>query len=230
MKTFTLIALALLISLGVATAASAQGRGRGQGKPGGQGNAHGRGNPNGNGGSEEEEMDRAKPGKPAKANRDQGSTVTQGDSHGLNTQFGSRGGNRQVTASDNQPRNNGEAHRFGGLARKLNTSPELLQLQYQSALAANPNLKFGQFVAANMIASNHPGITSWMILEGLRNGQSIGQTLHSHGINDAGYTPSPTTSTDLPRSGQVVNGSTRQRPGGSTQGTSSPVKKPKAKP
>ena len=92
--------------------------------------------------------------------------------------------------------NNGDAphtdkdlNRFQGIANKLGTTPDALRTQYQAALAANPNLKFGQFVAANVVASNlnaaHPNITTDAILAGLQSGRSLGQTLQDLGLSSS---------------------------------------------
>ncbi len=80
-----------------------------------------------------------------------------------------------------------EIKRFGGIAKKLDTTPEALRSDYRAALAANPDLKFGQYVAANVIADNlkekHPEITASSILLGLENGDSIGRTLKNLGLS-----------------------------------------------
>jgi hypothetical protein len=51
----------------------------------------------------------------------------------------------------------------------------------------NPNLKFGQFVAATRLAQNlgrrFPNITRNAILAGLANGKSIGNTLQDLGLS-----------------------------------------------
>ncbi len=75
---------------------------------------------------------------------------------------------------------------FRGIAAKLNTTPEALQTAYEQAKAANPKLTRGQFIAANMLGQNlsAKGITTDKILAGLASGKSIGQTLHSLGLND----------------------------------------------
>ena len=80
-----------------------------------------------------------------------------------------------------------DLNRYRGLSKKLGTTPEEMRARYQAALMANPNLTYGQFVAANVIADNmsgrRPGITSGAILSGLANGDSIGQTLQNLGIS-----------------------------------------------
>ena len=76
-----------------------------------------------------------------------------------------------------------ELNRYRGLSRKLGTTPEEMRARYQSALLLNPNLNYGNFVAANVIADNmsrrFPAVTSTNILAGLANGNSIGETLRN---------------------------------------------------
>lgn len=45
----------------------------------------------------------------------------------------------------------------------------------------NPDLTYGQFVAAYMLSRNHRGISTGDILGGLRSGRSIGQILNNKG-------------------------------------------------
>jgi hypothetical protein len=77
---------------------------------------------------------------------------------------------------------------FRGIAAKLHTTPQALEAAYDAAKAANPNLTHGQFIAANVVAQNlgekNPAITTQAILDGLKSGKSIGQTLHSLGVSD----------------------------------------------
>ena len=75
----------------------------------------------------------------------------------------------------------GSDNRFRGLSKKLGRSPESVRDWYEAERLRNPNLKYGQFVAANMIAKNHPGVSAGDILDGLRRGDSIGQTLKRQG-------------------------------------------------
>ena len=76
---------------------------------------------------------------------------------------------------------------FKGIAAKLGTTPDALQSAYETAKTANPNLTRGQFVSANMIAHNlgskNSAITTQAILDGLKSGKSIGQTLQGLGLN-----------------------------------------------
>ncbi len=77
---------------------------------------------------------------------------------------------------------------FTGISKKLGMTPEQLQTAYEQAKAANPKLTRGQFIAANVLAKNlgekNPAITTQAILDGLKGGKSIGQTLHSLGLSD----------------------------------------------
>ena len=77
---------------------------------------------------------------------------------------------------------------FKGIANKLGTTSDALESAYQAARTANPKLTRGRFIAANVLAKNlgdkNPAITTQAILDGLKSGKSIGQTLHSLGVND----------------------------------------------
>jgi len=74
-----------------------------------------------------------------------------------------------------------------GLAGNLHTTANDLRSGYQAALATNPNLKFGQYVAATRLAANlgatNSNITTNAILAGLAAGKSIGQTLQDLGLS-----------------------------------------------
>ena len=77
---------------------------------------------------------------------------------------------------------------FRGVAKKLGTTPDALETDYLASRQANPKLTHGQFVAANMVAHNlsakNPNITTQAILDGLKSGKSIGQTLQSLGLSE----------------------------------------------
>lgn len=177
-KGFTVFGIALLSVLFIAGAqitASAQGRGRGGGGGGG-----------GNGGMG------GGPGGSSGAGRGMG--TASGRSGGRSDdglgRARARGENREnERRRGDAPRTEEDLHRFQGISRKLNTTPETLRSQYEAARAANPNLKFGQFVAANVIAENlsatHSSITTAAILSGLQSGRSIGQTLQDLGLNSS---------------------------------------------
>lgn len=74
-----------------------------------------------------------------------------------------------------------------GIARSLHVSANALRNQYQAALTQNPNLTFGEFVAATRLAHNlgrnNPNISRDGILAGLAAGRSIGRTLQDLGLS-----------------------------------------------
>ena len=78
---------------------------------------------------------------------------------------------------------------FKAIATKLNTTPQTLETQFEAAHAANPKLTHGQFVSANVVAQNlgtaHPNVTVQAILDGLKSGKSLGQTLQSLKLSPA---------------------------------------------
>jgi hypothetical protein len=75
-----------------------------------------------------------------------------------------------------------------GLPHTLHTNANDLRAGYQAALINNPDLKFGQYVAATRLSQNlgsrHPNITRNAILAGLASGRSLGQTLQDLGLSD----------------------------------------------
>lgn len=179
------IVLAFLLAFGVASDAFAQGRGNGGGRPAG--------NPGGgNGGG-----------------RGAGRPTTSGVDRGLGN-AGSRSGGRSEdglgrasTNSDGRSDTGIERarmmreNRSREADRELQRNPRIgdnlrinandLRSGYQNALLTNPDLKFGQYVAAHMIERNlgarYPNVTSEAILGGLADGDSIGKTLRNLGVN-----------------------------------------------
>src|SRR5713226_6569082 len=81
-----------------------------------------------------------------------------------------------------------ETKGFRGIAEKLHTTPQALEASYDAAKAANPNLTHGQFIAANVVAQNlgekNPAVTTQALLDGLKSGKSIGQTLRGLKVSD----------------------------------------------
>jgi len=94
---------------------------------------------------------------------------------------------RARAASENAKQADKELRDHPGMAKGMNMSANQLRSGYQDALAVNPNLKFGQYVAANRIAKNlgdrNPNITTGAILQGLADGKSIGQRLQELGLS-----------------------------------------------
>ena len=75
-----------------------------------------------------------------------------------------------------------------GLPKALHTNANDLRSGYQSALAVNPDLTFGNYVSATRLGQNlnprFPNVTRDAILSGLNSGRSLGQTLKDLGLND----------------------------------------------
>src|ERR1051325_4037231 len=73
------------------------------------------------------------------------------------------------------------------LPNALHTNANDLRSGYQAALATNPNLTFGNYVAATRLGQNlnarFPNITRDAILNGLASGRSLGQTLQNLGLS-----------------------------------------------
>jgi len=93
------------------------------------------------------------------------------------------------TMPANKPPSDKELNRYNGISQKLNVSTTDLRTQYETALTANPNLTFGNFVSANVVASNlsakNPSITTDAILSGMQSGDSLGKTLQKLGLSAA---------------------------------------------
>ena len=89
---------------------------------------------------------------------------------------------------ENARRADEELREHPGMAERLHTTANDLRGGYPAALASNPELKFGQYVAATRLAANlgvrHPNITQGAILAGLSEGKSTGQTLQGLGLNE----------------------------------------------
>ena len=165
--------LVSLFILGACINANAQGRGRG----GGGGNSGMGGRGGGVGGGLGNASDRSN-------GRSDRGTGNASDKSGGRSDDGL---DRARAASENAKQADKELRDHPGMANGMNMSANQLRSGYQAALATNPNLKFGQYVAANRIARNHgdrnPNITTAAILQGLAGGKSIGQTLQGLGLS-----------------------------------------------
>lgn len=175
------LAVVLAIALFLVLDTSAQGRGRG----GGGGNSGGRpagvggGPPNGVG------VDRGLGNASINSNgrSDDGLNNAAIRSNGRST----AGLDRARLASQNaNAMSDNELNRYRGLSRKLGSTPEQMRAAFQAALMQNPDLTYGQFVAANVVADNlsrrFPTITSQAILAGIASGDSLGETLRNLGL------------------------------------------------
>lgn len=186
-RIFAFGALALVLSIATAVDVSAQGRGRGGG--GGNSGGMGGGRPATAGPPSGIGVDRGLGNASTRSDgrSDDGlgnaSTRSNGRSDAGLDRARAGGSNRASAMSDT------ELNRYRGLSRRLGTTPAEMRSRYEAALAANPNLKYGQFVAANVVADNlngrYPAITSSAILSGLANGDSLGETLRNLGLSKA---------------------------------------------
>lgn len=174
-------ACALALLLGGQAGAAAQGRGGGRGGGGGgMGGGMGRvgGPPAGVG------VDRGigRPSDSSSGRSDVGRGTASERSGGRYDAGIERARLRQENANTAER----ELREHPEMAARLHTSARDLRAGYEAALAANPGLKFGQYVAATRLAANlggrHPNITREAVLAGLAEGDSIGRTLRGLGV------------------------------------------------
>lgn len=176
---YTLLTALFVISLTMSV--FAQGRGRGGGVGGGAGSGAGSagGPPPGVG------VDRGLGNASSRSNgrSDDGRENASDRSNGRSD----AGIERARIASDNLNRGERDLRNHPGIADSLHTNANDLRAGYQAALVTNPNLKFGQYVAATRLSQNlgtrFPSITRDAILAGLASGKSIGSTLQDLGLS-----------------------------------------------
>ena len=170
------LALVAVFVLGGYADASAQGRGRGGGGGGGRGMGGGRpagvGVDRGIGRSSTSSDGRSDTGRGTASERSRGRSDA--------------GLERARLRRENARRADDELREHPQMAARLRTTANDLREGYRAALATNPELKFGQYVAATRLAANlgrrHPNVTRSAILAGLADGDSIGQTLRDLGL------------------------------------------------
>jgi hypothetical protein len=168
----------LLLVLTLAAGAYAQGRGRGGGVGGGRGS--GGGPPSGTGVGRGLGNASERSGGRSDDGLSNASTKSNGRSDA--------GLDRARQASSNLRRADDDLRDHPGLPRALHTNANDLRSGYQAALAVNPNLTFGNYVAATRLGQNlhsrFPNVTRDAILNGLASGRSLGQTLQDLGLNE----------------------------------------------
>ena len=80
-----------------------------------------------------------------------------------------------------------ELREHPGVADALRVNANDLRAGYQTALTTNPNLKFGQYVAATRLEQNlssrFPNVTRDAILIRLADGDSLGEALRDLGLS-----------------------------------------------
>ncbi len=169
--------LCLLVLL-VATSAFAQGKGKGGG--GGRGGSSAGGPPPGRGVDRGIDNSSSKSGGRSDDGRNNASNKSNGRSDA--------GLERARKASSNLRRADDDLRDHPRLPRALHTNANDLRAGYESALAANPDLTFGNYVAATRLSQNlgsrNPAITRDAILDRLASGRSLGQSLRDLGLNE----------------------------------------------
>ena len=169
--------LFIFLTLALAPGAYAQGRGHGGGVGGGRGS--GGGPPSGVG---------ADRGLGNASNRSGGrSDDGLGNASTKSNGRSDDGLDRARRASSNMHKADDDLNDHPGLPRALHTNANDLRAGYQAALATNPDLTFGNYVAATRLGQNlnarFPNVTRDAILSGLASGSSLGQTLQDLGLN-----------------------------------------------
>ena len=175
--TLAACALAGVFVLGTQVDAAAQGRGRGGGGGGG-GVGRGGGPPSGVG--VERGVGRSSDSSSGRADTGRGNASERSGGRS------DAGLERARLMRDNVRRADDDLRAHPEMAARLHTNANDLREGYRAALVANPNLKFGQYVAATRLAANlgrrHPNVTREAILAGLADGDSIGRTLRDLGV------------------------------------------------
>lgn len=175
---------AVALSFVLFASADVAAQGRGGGRPAGAGGSGG-GRPAGVGQPGGTGVDR---GLGTSSIRSDGRADTGRGNASTRSNGRSDAGLDRARAGGAPDRNSDELRRYTGISRKLRTTPESLRATYEAALAANPDLTWGQFVSANVVADNlggrFPNITSAAILDGLRAGDSLGDTLQRLGLGE----------------------------------------------
>ena len=170
------VVLCLLI-VGLATSLSAQGKGHGGGNGGGRGSgggsSSGAGVDRGLGNASDRSGGRSDDGLANASTRSNGRS-----DDGLD---------RARRAQDNLRHADNDLSDHPGVPQTLHVSANSLRSGYQAALATNPDLTFGNYVAATRLAQNlgtrFPNITRDNILAGLASGHSLGRTLQDLGLS-----------------------------------------------
>jgi hypothetical protein len=178
-RLFLTLLITITFALAVAANASAQGKGHGGGGGGGRGASPG-GPPSGVG--VDRGLGRSSDASMGRSDEGRGNASTRSNGRS------DAGLERARIASQNLHDADNDLRRHPHIASDLHLNANNLRAGYQAALATNPNLTFGNYVAATRLAQNlggrNPAITRDAILAGLANGDSIGKTLRNLGLND----------------------------------------------
>ena len=167
------LVLVSLLMLTLATGVFAQGKGRGGGVGGGRGSGGSMGSSGGLGNASERSGGRSDDGLSNASTRSNGRSDA--------------GLARADRASSNLQHADNDLRDHPNLPNALHTNANDLRSGYQAALATNPDLTFGNYVAATRLGQNlnarFPNVTRDAILNGLASGRSLGQTLQDLGLN-----------------------------------------------
>jgi hypothetical protein len=171
--TMSKLVLVSLLMLTLATGVFAQGKGRGGGVGGGRGSGGSMGSSGGLGNASERSGGRSDDGLSNASTRSNGRSDA--------------GLARADRASSNLQHADNDLRDHPNLPNALHTNANDLRSGYQAALATNPDLTFGNYVAATRLGQNlnarFPNVTRDAILNGLASGRSLGQTLQDLGLS-----------------------------------------------
>jgi hypothetical protein len=183
MSVFRILVIGILV-LGFTASISAQGKGRGGGVGGGRGSGGGAGNGGGPPAGVGVERGIGNSSVHSEGRADKGRTNASEKSNGRSD----AGLERARIASSRLRDADKDLREHPGVAHVLHVNANDLRAGYQAALVNNPDLKFGNYVAATRLSQNlgsrHPNITRSAILAGLASGRSLGQTLQDLGLSD----------------------------------------------
>ena len=176
-SSFLPVLITVAITLVVTATASAQGRGHGGGGGGGRGASPG-GPPSGVG--VDRGLGRSSDASMGRSDEGRGNASTRSNGRS------DAGLERARMASQNLHDADNDLRHHPNIARDMHVNANTLRAGYQAALVTNPNLTFGNYVAATRLAQNlgarNPAITRDAILAGLADGDSIGKTLRNLGL------------------------------------------------
>ena len=177
------LVLITLLVLTLATGVFAQGKGHGGGVGGGRGSGGGMGSSGGPppGAGVDRGLGNASSRSGGRSDDGLGNASTR--SNGRSDD----GLERARQASSNLRHADDDLRDHPNLPHALHTNANDLRAGYQAALATNPDLTFGNYVAATRLGQNlnrrFPNVTRNAILSGLASGRSLGQTLQDLGLS-----------------------------------------------
>jgi hypothetical protein len=176
-------AMVCLFVVSLTASAFGQGKGRGGGVGGGRGSGGGVSNPGGPPPGVGVDRGLGNASGRSSGRSDDGLRNASDHSNGRSD----AGLDRARLAADNRRQAEKDLREHPGIAKTLHVNANDLRRGYQAALAINPNLKFGQYVAATRLAQNlnssFPNVTRNAILAGLASGDSLGRTLQNLGLS-----------------------------------------------